>query len=111
MSGHIMSRIGQPHDRNTRTVAHERAPRSVVGFTQDYPDGFATEPHRHRRAQLLYTISGVLRVVTDDARYALPPGTGLFIPPTCRTPSTWMGRSPCARCSCAPTPRGWRRPG
>jgi AraC-like DNA-binding protein/mannose-6-phosphate isomerase-like protein (cupin superfamily) len=81
MSGHIMSRIGHsPPDRNARTVAHERAPRAVVGFTQDYPDGFATEPHRHLRAQLLYTLSGVLRVATDDASYAIPPGTGLFIP-------------------------------
>ena len=77
MSGHIMSRIGQ---RNARTVAHERAPRAVVGYTQDYPDGYATEPHSHRRAQLLYTLSGVLRVATEDARYAIPPGTGLFIP-------------------------------
>jgi quercetin dioxygenase-like cupin family protein len=80
MSGHTMSRIGHKPDRNARTLAHEHAPRAVVGFKQDYPDGFATEAHRHVRAQLLYTLCGVLRVGTIDASYAIPPGTGLFIP-------------------------------
>ncbi|MEO9191116.1 MAG: helix-turn-helix transcriptional regulator [Acetobacteraceae bacterium] len=82
MSGQIMSRIGQtpPLDLNPRTIAHERAPRNVVGYARDYPDGYATERHLHARAQLLYTLSGVLRVTTDDASFAIPPASGLFLP-------------------------------
>jgi AraC-like DNA-binding protein/quercetin dioxygenase-like cupin family protein len=82
MSGQIMSRIGQtpPLRPNPRTIAHERAPRNVVGYAHDYPDGFATGRHRHARAQLLYTLSGVLRVATDDSRFAVPPGSALFLP-------------------------------
>jgi AraC-like DNA-binding protein/quercetin dioxygenase-like cupin family protein len=82
MLGHIMSRIGHspPPLRNARTVAHEHAPRNVVGYAQDYPGGFTTGHHSHARAQLLYTLSGVLRVATAGASFAIPPGSGLFIP-------------------------------
>ncbi|HEY5301060.1 MAG TPA: cupin domain-containing protein [Acetobacteraceae bacterium] len=79
MSGQIMSRIGQTA-RNPRTAAHERAPRNVVGYAYDYPDGYATGRHLHARAQLLYALSGVLRVTTDDASFAVPPASGLFLP-------------------------------
>ena len=80
MSGQIMSRTCQELSPNPRTIAHERAPRNVVGFACDYPDGFATERHRHVRAQLLYTLCGVLRVTTETASFAVPPGSGLYLP-------------------------------
>lgn len=77
-----MSRIGQaagmvPSDR---TVAHEHAPRSLVGFAQDYPAGFTTGWHVHVRTQLLYATRGVLRVEADGAAFLIPPATGLFVP-------------------------------
>lgn len=77
-----MSPIGQtaPLAPNQRTIAHEHAPRNVVGYARDYEDGYATERHVHARAQLLYTLSGILRVTTDAASFAVPPGNGLFIP-------------------------------
>lgn len=72
-----MSRIGQA---NPRTGLHERAPRPVVGYAMDYPDGFRTGRHSHPRAQLIYAIAGVMRIETDAAGYTIPPGSGLFMP-------------------------------
>lgn len=72
-----MSRIGQA---NPRTGPYERAPRPVVGYAMDYPAGFRTGRHAHPRAQLLYAISGVMRIETDAAGYTIPPGSGLFMP-------------------------------
>ena len=46
----------------------------------DYPAGLATEPHSHPRAQLLFAVSGVMRIDTGDAAYVVPPSTALFLP-------------------------------
>ncbi len=80
MSGQIMSRIGQSLSANARTLAHERAPRPIVGYARDYEAGFYTDRHAHGRAQLLYTLSGVLRVTTEQASFTVPPSLGLFVP-------------------------------
>ena len=58
----------------------ETAPRPLVGFAMDYPAGLATKPHSHPRAQLLFAVSGVMRIDTGDAAYVVPPSTALFLP-------------------------------
>ncbi len=60
--------------------AFETAPRPLVGFAQDYPAGLSTGQHAHPRAQLLYAVSGVMRIDTPDAAYVVPPSTALFLP-------------------------------
>ncbi|HVY17051.1 MAG TPA: helix-turn-helix transcriptional regulator [Rhodopila sp.] len=58
----------------------ENAPRPLVGYSQDYPDGHATDLHQHPRAQLLFATEGVMRVATERALFTIPPGTGLWVP-------------------------------
>ena len=58
----------------------EAAPRPVVGFARDYPAGLSTGQHSHPRAQLLYAVSGVMRISTPGAAYVVPPSAALFMP-------------------------------
>ncbi len=74
-SGQILSRTGQ-------AVLHpyETAPRPLVGFARDYVGGISTGEHAHPRAQLLYAISGVMRIDALGTAYTVPPTTALFLP-------------------------------
>ena len=58
----------------------ETAARPLVGFSEDYPAGLDTGLHAHPRAQLLYAVSGVMRIDTPSAAYLVPPNAALFLP-------------------------------
>jgi AraC-like DNA-binding protein len=75
MSGQILSRNGQ-----ARLQPFEQAPRPMVGYANDYVSGHETGLHRHPRAQLLFAITGVMRIVTEATWFVIPPGTGLWVP-------------------------------
>ncbi len=75
ISGHFLSAT-----RQAVIQAVETAPRPVVGFAMDYPAGLATGQHAHPRAQLIYAVSGVMRIDTPGAAYVVPPSTALFLP-------------------------------
>lgn len=60
---------------------YERADRAAVGFSMDYPHGLASGLHSHPKAQLVYAISGMMRVETTEAIFLLPPTKALFLPP------------------------------
>lgn len=70
-----MSPIGQ-----VPIAAFETAKRPLVGLSRDYPAGFAAALHAHPRAQLLYAMSGVMRIDTPTAAYMVPPSMALFLP-------------------------------
>ena len=52
----------------------------MVGFAEDYPAGLKTGMHTHPRAQLLYAVSGVMRITTEAASYVVPPSAALHLP-------------------------------
>ena len=58
----------------------ETAPRPLVGFAEDYPAGMRKGRHAHPRAQLLYAVSGAMRIETAEAAYLVPPSMALFLP-------------------------------
>ena len=58
----------------------ETAERPTVGFARDYVDGLTSGFHSHPRAQLLYAVSGVMRVQTRHANFVVPPTTALYVP-------------------------------
>lgn len=60
--------------------ALEALPRPVVAFANDYPAGHVIDRHRHRRAQLLYAASGVMRVATDQGIWVVPPQRAVWLP-------------------------------
>lgn len=56
------------------------ATRPLVPLAHDYPHG-AQEPwHSHDCAQLLHTLSGVVRVETNQGYWIVPPSRGVWLP-------------------------------
>jgi AraC-like DNA-binding protein len=74
-SGHTLSPTGQ----NSIGLV-ETARRPLVGFAADYPDGLMTRPHSHPRVQLLYAVTGVMRINTPGTAYTVPPSLALVLP-------------------------------
>ena len=68
-------------NRQVRLAPFEQSPRPVVGYAADYRDGLITGVHSHPKAQLLYAVSGVMRVEAEDAFFTVPPTTALFVQP------------------------------
>lgn len=60
--------------------AYETASRAVVGIAQDYPASLLADFHSHPKAQLLYAVSGVMKVETRSTSFIIPPCTALILP-------------------------------
>ncbi len=60
---------------------HDHGPAPVTAIAVDYPSGHSTPRHRHRYAQLLYAVQGVMRVNTDSGHWMVPPTRGIWVPP------------------------------
>lgn len=67
--------------RNTSIDALDSTPRPVIAIGTDYPAGYLLRRHRHRRAQLLYGSSGVMKVSTGQDDWVVPPQQAVWIPP------------------------------
>lgn len=67
--------------RNIVIEMVDEAPRPVVAVGNDYPDGHVIPPHRHRRGQLLSSMTGTLVVATPQGTWVMPPQRGMWIPP------------------------------
>lgn len=61
-------------------IDSQDVPRPVVALADEYESGSTQPRHSHKRAQVLYSISGVASVTTDHASYILPPHRALWIP-------------------------------
>ncbi|RSN27072.1 AraC family transcriptional regulator [Amycolatopsis sp. WAC 04169] len=55
--------------------------RAVVAIRTDYPPGHRILPHRHRRAQFLYSATGSMRVETADGTWTIPTRRAVLVPP------------------------------
>ena len=67
------------------------APRTVAVLASSRPPGDCIPLHVHRRGQLTYAVSGIMRVETPDAAWILPPARALWLPP--QWPHTVIMRS------------------
>ncbi|SAI65296.1 AraC family transcriptional regulator [Bordetella ansorpii] len=52
----------------------------VTAMAKEYVSNDHTGPHTHRRAQLVYAVSGAMRVTTPDGLWTLPPLRALWVP-------------------------------
>jgi AraC-like DNA-binding protein/quercetin dioxygenase-like cupin family protein len=81
-----MSASGHPAKAPRKTLVRnlplpqDQVDRPLAGLTRDYEDGEHAPRHEHRRAQLLYATTGVMRIATDAAAYVVPPGRALWVP-------------------------------
>ena len=49
-------------------------------LAQDYAHGERVPPHRHRQAQLIHALCGIVIVNTAQGRWVVPPGRGVWVP-------------------------------
>ncbi len=91
---HFLSPIGQ---RPIHLV--ETARRPLVGFAADYPAGLQTVQHSHPRTQLLYAVTGVMRIDTPTTAYTVPPALALVVPANTLHTVRMMAPLPCAHSS------------
>ena len=59
---------------------YQSLPRPVAAMAKTFPDGSATTRHAHRRDQLIYAVSGVMRVRTNREAWVVPPDRAVYIP-------------------------------
>lgn len=66
--------------RNTPINNVDHIPRTVLALATDYPPDTWLAPHQHRRAQFLYSISGLMEVNSEEGQWVVLPGNGVWIP-------------------------------
>jgi len=66
--------------RSTNREDYQRVPRPVAAMAKDFPSGHVIPPHMHPRAQLIYAAEGVMRVVTADGAWVVPPMRAVWLP-------------------------------
>jgi AraC-like DNA-binding protein len=58
----------------------DHAPRPVAALASEHPHGEHVAPHRHDRAQLIHTLSGVMTVSGAGGSWVVPPGRAVWMP-------------------------------
>lgn len=61
-------------------AGYRPVPRAVAAIASRYPPGFRIAPHAHPRDQLLYAVSGVMRVETESEAWIVPPDRAVYLP-------------------------------
>jgi len=66
--------------RSTKAVDYQDLPRPIAAMADEYRAGHRGPYHAHRRSQLLYGATGVLKVATDDGTWIAPTNQAVWIP-------------------------------
>lgn len=66
--------------RSTDPQDYQHVPRPVAAMAKPFPAGYHIAPHDHPRAQLLYAVSGVMRVITPEGAFVVPPLRAVWVP-------------------------------
>lgn len=67
-------------NRSTDPDDYQDLPQTVGAMSKRFPDGHVIPVHRHRRDQLLYGISGIMRLRTEHEAWIVPRGSAVYIP-------------------------------
>jgi AraC-like DNA-binding protein/quercetin dioxygenase-like cupin family protein len=70
----------QHQSRSTNADDYQDLPQSMAVLPKVFEDGHVIAPHSHKRDQLLYAISGVMRVTAADTSWIVPPDRALLMP-------------------------------
>lgn len=66
--------------RSTDARDYQRVPRPLAAMSKSFSDGFAIAPHHHARDQLVYAVTGVMRVRTKTEAWIVPPDRAVYLP-------------------------------
>ncbi len=63
------------------TEVDHNIPRFCIGYARSWSKGSQNEPHSHSRAQLIYAISGSMKVTSQEGSWIVPPERAVWMPP------------------------------
>ena len=66
--------------RSTDPRDYQRVARPFAAMAKSFADGFEIAPHSHRRDQLIYAVSGLMRVHTARDAWIVPPDRAVYLP-------------------------------
>lgn len=66
--------------KSTNEQDYQHLPHDVTAMPKDFPDGHIIASHHHLRDQLLFAISGVMRITAGLNAWVLPPDRALVMP-------------------------------
>ena len=66
--------------RSTDPRDYQRVARPFAAMAKSFTDGFEIEPHSHQRDQLIYAVSGLMRVRTERNAWIVPPDRAVYLP-------------------------------
>ena len=66
--------------RSTSADDYQHVPRPLAAMAKGCPDGMEIPPHQHRRDQLLYAVTGIMRIRTEREAWIVPPDRAVYIP-------------------------------
>lgn len=66
--------------KSTNRIDYENAATPLGIMPKSYEDGLQVGMHQHPRGQLIYAISGLMRVRTANAQWLVPPQHALWMP-------------------------------
>ncbi len=66
--------------RSTNAADYQFLPRPLAAMAKRFADGHEIEPHTHERDQLVYSLTGVMRVRTTSEAWIVPPDRAVYLP-------------------------------
>ncbi|MGN6285285.1 MAG: AraC family transcriptional regulator [Afipia sp.] len=70
----------EPHTRSSDANDYQSIPRPLAAMSKSFHDGFEIAPHHHVRDQLVYAVTGVMRVRTDHEAWIVPTDRAVYLP-------------------------------
>lgn len=69
-----------PRARSTDPRDYQRVARPFAAMAKSFSDGFEIAPHSHGRDQLIYAVSGLMRVRAAHHAWIVPPDRAVYLP-------------------------------
>lgn len=67
-------------NRSTNAEDYQFLPRPIAAMAKGFTDGHEIAPHHHTRDQLVYSLTGVMRVRTKTEAWIVPPDRAVYLP-------------------------------
>jgi AraC-like DNA-binding protein/mannose-6-phosphate isomerase-like protein (cupin superfamily) len=68
-------------NKSERYADFQDVPSHVSAMAKSYPVGVSQEKHSHKRAQLIFAVSGVMEIGAGGRHWLIPPHRALWVPP------------------------------
>lgn len=66
--------------KSSNQLDYQHIDRAIGAMPKEYPDGYFSAPHAHRRGQLIHATQGVMEVSACGRSWFVAPNAGLWLP-------------------------------